>query len=285
MKFDTPIVRDAGDQYVIVYFGDTLDVRLNLLVHAVAARLRAADIDGLQELVIHFASILVKYDSRRTARDKLVSDMRPHFASTPNSENSTLDSRLVTLPVMFFDPWTHECVEDYRRQHSDKIDDIEVLLEANNLPDRNALKTACIANEYWVASVGFRPGLPMCLPLDPRYRLYAPKYATPRTWTPPGSLGIGGAGLSIYASRSAGGYQIFGRTPIPVWSLALHSEETFGCLFRPGDRIRLTEINEDAFHEIEHALAAGSYQPDIQPGEFVPAQYEAWLDTLETRST
>ena len=42
------------------------------------------------------------------------------------------------------------------------------------------------------------------------------KYNPPRTWTPRGTVGMGGSSTAIYRSF-ARGYQIFGRTPVPIW--------------------------------------------------------------------
>ena len=65
--------------------------------------------------------------------------------------------------------------------------------------------------EYWVASLGFWPGLPFMMALDPRCVLTAPKYNPPRTWTPQGTVGMGGASTAIYPVATPGGYQIFAR--------------------------------------------------------------------------
>ena len=53
--------------------------------------------------------------------------------------------------------------------------------------------------------------------LDPRCKLTVPKYNPPRTWTPKGTVGMGGASTSIYPDRLPGGYQIFGIIPVPIW--------------------------------------------------------------------
>ena len=53
--------------------------------------------------------------------------------------------------------------------------------------------------------------------LDPRGKMTAPKYNPPRTWTPEGTVGIGGASTAIYPEHLPGGYQIFARTPVPIW--------------------------------------------------------------------
>ena len=51
----------------------------------------------------------------------------------------------------------------------------------------------------------------------PRHRLVVPKYNPARTFTPEGSVGIGGSYMCIYPMDSPGGYQLIGRT-LPIWN-------------------------------------------------------------------
>ena len=138
--------------------------------------------------------------------------------------------------------------------------------------------------EYWVASLGFWPGLPFTMPLDPRCKLSAPKYNPPRTWTPRGTVGMGGSSTAIYPDRLPGGYQIFGRTPVPIWD----PEKRFSvfkdsiCLFRPGDRIKFDPCTYEEFDEIERKVEEGSYQYNVMENhKFSIQQYKTWIDNLD----
>ena len=59
------------------------------------------------------------------------------------------------------------------------------------------------AGDYQVAMVGFAPGFPYLIGLDPR--LAMPRLASPRTHVPAGSVAIGGAQAGIYPRASPGG--------------------------------------------------------------------------------
>jgi len=50
-----------------------------------------------------------------------------------------------------------------------------------------------------------------------RHRLVVPKYNPARTFTPEGSVGIGGSYMCIYPMDSPGGYQLIGQT-LPIWN-------------------------------------------------------------------
>jgi urea carboxylase len=85
--------------------------------------------------------------------------------------------------------------------------------------------------------VGFVAGLPFLYQMVDRPRqLEVPKYLRPRTDTPKLTVGYGGCFTAIYSVRGAGGYQMFGITPVPIYDpkseVDYISDETM-CLFRP----------------------------------------------------
>ncbi len=104
-----------------------------------------------------------------------------------------------------------------------------------------------------------------------------PKYNPPRTWTPEGTVGIGGPCLYVYPTPTGGGYQLFGRT-IPIFQFAqkhplFKDSPTF---FKAGDRIRFYEVSEDAILDIyKHVHEKTDYVYDIKPARFVVKE---WLD-------
>ena len=117
------------------------------------------------------------------------------------------------------------------------------------------------------------------MPLDPRSRLIAPKYNPPRTWTPKGTIGLGGGITCIYPDQTPGGYQIFARTPMPIWDRAqrLPAFRHSLALFRAGDRVRFVPIDRDEWDFIEGEVDAGTYQhPDVDYQKFSIHKYRAW---------
>ena len=72
-----------------------------------------------------------------------------------------------------------------------KKPDPELITELNNLESTDQFIRVHSSTEYWVAAIGFWPGLPFMMALDPRCKLTVPKYNPPRTWTPKGTVGMG----------------------------------------------------------------------------------------------
>ena len=182
------------------------------------------------------------------------------------------------------DKWTKEAVEDYTAKITYKKPDPEFIVELNNLDNVDHFVRVHSSTEYWVASLGFWPGLPFTMPLDPRCKLTAPKYNPPRTWTPKGAVGMGGSSTAIYPDKLPGGYQIFGRTPVPIWD----SEKRFSifkdsvCLFRPGDRIKFEPCGYEEFESIERKVIDGSYKYDVMENhKFSIKDYKNWVTKLD----
>ncbi|MFC0309701.1 5-oxoprolinase subunit PxpB [Gallibacterium trehalosifermentans] len=85
---------------------------------------------------------------------------------------------------------------------------------------------------YTVFMMGFQPGFPYLGGLPEN--LHTPRREQPRTKVPAGSVGIGGSQTGIYPFSSPGGWQIIGRTTIPLFDI----KQTPPVLLKAGDQIR-----------------------------------------------
>ena len=88
--------------------------------------------------------------------------------------------------------------------------------------------------EYVVYFIGFMPGFAYMGGLAPE--LATPRHAEPRMSIPAGSVGIGGEQTGIYPMASPGGWQLLGRTSLPLFD----PTQDQPTLLRPGDRVRFT---------------------------------------------
>jgi urea carboxylase len=284
MIFDKAEFRPGGDRALLMLLGDEMSFVLNFMVHSLARSIRDSAIRGVVELIPEMASILVSYDPDLIAYDDLVAELDAIHGAMSRSDLDELPSRLFYVPVLYFDPWTRACVDDYRAKINDKPWDGDLLVELNRLDGLAQLARIHAATEYWVAALGFWPGLCSLLPLDPRCRLVAPKYNPPRTWTPKGTIGLGGAITCIYPDETPGGYQIFARTPMPIWDrrqrLAAFKESL--ALFRPSDRVRFIPISREEYDYIERKVEDGSYtHPEVGYQRFSSRSYRQWLAGID----
>lgn len=284
MQYPTPHFSPGGDRFIEVELGDEMSFDLNVQVHALAAAIRAAGVRGVIELVPELASLLVSYDADVISYADVVTEISRLHQTLAGGAELEMQSRLFLVPLMYFDPWTEACVDEYRKANPDKVQDPELLCSSNGLADRAVLQRVHASTDYWVAALGFWPGLCSLMPLDPRSRLTAPKYNPPRAWTPKGTIGLGGGLTCIYPDRTPGGYQIFARTPMPTWDREqrLPAFKESMALLRAGDRVRFAPIDRAEFEHVEAEVAAGTYaHAQAADPTFSVLQYRTWLHSLE----
>lgn len=95
-----------------------------------------------------------------------------------------------------------------------------------------------LARSYTVFMLGFLPGFAYMGEVDKR--IAVGRKESPRSSVPKGSVGIAGRQTGIYPIESPGGWNIIGRTNLPLFDPT--SDEP--CLFRIGDRIRFVRTAE-----------------------------------------
>ncbi|MBO9648327.1 MAG: 5-oxoprolinase subunit PxpB [Variovorax sp.] len=86
--------------------------------------------------------------------------------------------------------------------------------------------------DYVVYLLGFLPGFAFMGGLAPE--LATPRRPAPRVAVPTGSVGIGGEQTGIYPLVSPGGWNLIGRTSVPLFDPTAEAP----TLLRPGDRVR-----------------------------------------------
>lgn len=109
--------------------------------------------------------------------------------------------------------------------------DLEVVARHTGLSAKEVVKRHS-GGQYVVYFIGFMPGFAYMGGLDPQ--LATPRHAEPRVSIPAGSVGIGGEQTGIYPLASPGGWQLLGRTALPLFD----PTQAPPTLLRPGDRVR-----------------------------------------------
>lgn len=249
--------RIAGDQFLIAKLGEEFCLRTNFRVITLCERLRAMNKNGIRgvsnsvnAMMIHFDPFVTTVDELKTIVEQLA------LASDP--ENERLRSRLIRIPIVYEDKWTRACAADF-----DAGPDLDYVAELNHMsvPQLIEMHQSCT---FWVVYTGFSPGLASFVPIDPDKRISAPKYDIPRTRTPKGTLGIGGILQCIYPLENPGGYQMLGRTPLPIYDIQrrnpVFAKEI--VLFGPGDRVMFHAISHEEYAAIENDIK--NYPYDVQ---------------------
>jgi urea carboxylase len=277
----------AGDRFCLVELGSRMELGLNLLAIQLANRIIDEQIEGVVETLPMFISVLVHYDSTVVAPRRLQDLVAGIWKEIAAEDDVVLRSRVIEIPACYGDPWTRACVEEYARTIKPIGDDAIFVAEASGLPSAEAFARRHAFTLHWVGGVGFWPGLPDMMPLDPRCQHSIPKYDPPRLSTVTGAIGVGGGFTSIYPMDTPGGYHLIGRTPVPVFSMdtRLPQFRSRATLFEPGDRVKFVPIDVATFEEIEKEVAAAAYAYRIVEGEpFCLSAYREWASEVTARS-
>jgi KipI family sensor histidine kinase inhibitor len=232
MPTDTIQFEPLAEDALLLRFGERIDVAINARVHTA--------VDALQrqlprlECVPAYASVLLRFDPRAWTD----TNSTPHQAlelavrtALGTGETSRRASREQEIPVCY----GGACGPD-----------LATVAQHLDLPI-DAVIARHVGADYRVAMIGFAPGFPYLLGLDPA--LAMPRRRDPRQRVPAGSVAIGGAQTGIYPQPLPGGWQLIGRTPLRLFDVSAMAPS----LLAAGDRVRLRAIDEDEFHHLAAA--------------------------------
>lgn len=219
-----------GECALLIRFGSCIALQTSQRVHEAAAALRAAALPGVTDIVPAFATLALIYapacwsgggeSAWRQLADAVLARLQAPHASTRQT------AALIEIPVCYGGEYGP---------------DLALVAQHCGLSTGEIVKRHTSA-DYCVAMLGFAPGFPYLLGLDPM--LETPRRANPRTHVAGGSVAIGGAQTGIYPSDLPGGWQVIGRTPIELFD----PQRDRACLLAPGDRVRFRAIGAREFH-------------------------------------
>jgi allophanate hydrolase subunit 1 len=261
----------GGDEHIYVEIDDEMSLDAFFKSLSMSNAVRDAKIDGVTEICPANASFQVRFDPDVIAPEQMMVRIKELEGQADHAEKR-MTTRIVEIPVLYQDPWTHETLMRFRERHQDPSGtDLDYAARINGFDTVEDFITAHHSQPWFVSMVGFVAGLPFLYQLVEREKqLQVPKYLSPRTDTPKLTVGYGGCFSCIYSVRGAGGYQMFGVTPMPIFDAEQKVSylKDFMVFFRPGDIVKWKPIERTEYDEIVAAVEAGTYQPRIAEVEF-----------------
>ncbi len=205
-----PRVRPVGDRALTVELGSSLDLETVARVRALDEELGARAIPGVLEAVPTYASLLVIYDRALVA-----------FASLSETLLDMAGRRAGSMP-------SGQRVEIPALYDGEDLEEVAGAcgLSVDSLVERHSER------EYSVLMLGFYPGFAYMGFVDPALRV--PRRRTPRTRVPEGAIAVAGEQTGIYPRALPGGWNLIGRTTLPLFDTA----SSRPSLLMPGDRVR-----------------------------------------------
>lgn len=261
----------GGDEHIFAEVSEEMSLEAFFTSLSLTNAVKQAGIKGVTEICPANASFQIKYNPDVIKAGDLLRELQSMEGAASKSD-ATLKTRIMEIPVYYQDPWTHETLMRFRERHQDpKATDLEYAAAVNGLETVENFVQAHSSQPWFVSMVGFVAGLPFLYQMVERKRqLQVPKYLRPRTDTPKLTIGHGGCFSCIYSVRGAGGYQMFGVTPMPIYDpnqqVSYLQDEM--CLFRPGDIVKWKPITRDQYDADIEAVNENKFLPTIREASF-----------------
>ncbi len=271
----------GGDEHIFVEVDEEMSLDAFFKSLSITGAVADLNINGVTEICPANASFQIKFDPDVISPDDMLNELKK-LESAAESSEKRIATRIVEIPVFYNDPWTHETLMRFRERHQDPDGtDLDYAARINGFDSAEGFIEAHHSNPWFVSMVGFVSGLPFLYQLVERERqLQVPKYLRPRTDTPKLTVGYGGCFSCIYSVRGAGGYQMFGITPMPIYDpeQKVSYLKDFMVFFKPGDIVKWKPIDRAEYDRILEQVEAGTYEPKTAKVDFDLEAFNADID-------
>lgn len=272
----TPLPAEAsytfgGDEHLFVEISEEMSLPAFFKSMGICAVLREKGLPGVTEICPANAAYLVRFDPDVIAPEDLLAELKS-IEKNLGDGAMQMQTRIIEIPVLYNDPWTHETLMRFRERHQDpNSTDLEYAARINDFATVDDFITAHSSAPWFVSMVGFVAGLPFLYQMvDRPHQIQVPKYLSPRTDTPKLTVGYGGCFSCLYSVRGAGGYQMFGVTPAPIFDPAQRLDyfKDLMVFFKPGDIVKWKPIDRAEYDRQIAVVERGDYQLNIKPVTF-----------------
>jgi KipI family sensor histidine kinase inhibitor len=231
----------AGDKAIVLEFGNEISRELNLLVRKMYYCIRKKNIEGIEEMVPTYRSLIVYYNPQKIKYTYLIQQFK-------ELEKSVTE---ITLPI------THvtKIPTLYGGEYGP---DLEFVAQHNKLSIEEVIKIHT-EKEYFIYMLGFLPGFVYLGGMSDK--IATPRLEKPRIKVSEGSVGIAAKQTGIYPIESPGGWRIIGRIPVKLYNP--NKESPF--LLKSGNYVKFYPINQEEFEEIEKNSEEGNYNCKVVP--------------------
>lgn len=214
----------AGENALIVYFGETANPQVSARVQQAVDSLTQTMGDALVDLVPSYASLLVIYNPLVTDHIAVKQQIRALQYAVESGDQPQVGS-LVELPVYY---------------GTDAGPDLQALADNAGLTTDEVIHIHS-EMEYRVYAIGFAPGFAYLGEVDER--IAAARLSTPRLKVPRGAVAIADRQTAVYPAVSPGGWNLIGLCPIRMFDPA--AEPTMPV--QVGDRVKFAPISKQEF--------------------------------------
>ena len=220
-----PTIIPASDRSILIQFGDEISEDLHHQIFLFTQGLLASSHEAFSNISPGYSSVLVRLHHQAT----LAEGMDTIAAALKDGHpGDTILKRTIEIPVCYEDEFGPDLGRVLKHTGYDK----EELIERHT------------SGRYLVYFLGFSAGFPYIGGMDAS--LATPRLETPRKTVPAGSVGIAGQQTGIYPLSTPGGWNLIGRTPLPLFNRSNPKDSAI----RMGDRIRFRTVGRAEFESL-----------------------------------
>ncbi len=219
-------LKQFGEEAILINFEQRISPEINSIVNRVDHILTARHSDMISFSIPAYCSLTIGYDKSkfeyRQIEEVVLNILTGHL-----DQGTTESGKIIEIPVC------------YERHYAPDIDRIVYVsgLSPKQIIKQHSQQTYLVYMLGYVAGFGYMGQVPEVL--------NCPRLDNPRTRVPRGSIGIAGLQTGIYPMDAPGGWNIIGRTPIPI----IDPKHDPPFLYRPGDRVRFYSISQEEFEK------------------------------------
>jgi len=217
----------AGDEGLLVEFGNEIHPDTHNRVYGMAQAVEEAHIQGIEEIIPSYCSLLVVYDPLLISFGDLTDQLKGIEKNL--SHLKIPEHRRVEIPTLYggeFGP------------------DLDFVATHHGLTPEEVIRIHS-SQDYLVYMLGFTPGFAYLG--GNLEKIATPRLKTPRVVVPAGSVGIAESQTGIYPIESPGGWQIIGRTPLKLFNPIQPPH----FLLAAGDMVRFAPIHEKQYADLQ----------------------------------
>lgn len=236
MKFEKPLIQPLGKQAILLSWQENIDE--NLLYHLVQLKNKIQQnyTKVKVEVINTYNSLLIKYNSTINNIYREISVVEKLMDS--QRKKAHLKFHQYSLPVCYDQKFGLD-LEELSQQNQLEISEI---IQLHTQPN------------YTIFFTGFLPGFLYLGGLDKK--LHISRKKSPRLKVEKGAVGIGEKQTGIYPQISAGGWQLIGNCPVPIFEVNQQKPSPF----QAGDKLKFEAVSMEDYQAIQREVNQGTYQ-------------------------
>lgn len=223
-----------GDEAILVQFENKIDPEINEHVIRLGVHVERVFEDAVKYVVPAYCSLTIVYDKAKTDPTSLEKEVIKGLDIT---DEEGFSKRTLFVPVCYDKKFAT---------------DLEEICNQTKLTSTEVVRMHS-SHMYRTYMIGFLPGFPYLGQLPEE--LICERKSIPEMKVPTGAVAIAGKQTGIYPSESPGGWQVIGRTPLPL----VNALDDNPFLFHQGDRVQFYSISISQFNNIQKSLTKGEF--------------------------